>query len=182
MLFRSDRLKDLLDHLLDLSKIEAGVLHLDLEPVNVARLARTVADSLKSPLHRFESLVPDDLYVQADGRRLRQVVQNLAENATKYSPEGGIIRLGAVGSESEVLISVSDEGVGIPRHQWDRIFRAYQRADGPASRQIAGSGLGLAICKGIVEAHGGRIWVESEPGLGSTFSFTLAAARTPADA
>jgi len=117
----------------------------------------------------------------ADGRRLRQVLHNLAENGIKYSPNGGEIRLTASAQGSEVLLSVADSGVGIPRHHWDRIFRPYQRSETGNIPGVSGTGLGLAICKGIVEAHGGRIWVESEPGVGSVFSLTVLRAPTPED-
>lgn len=176
----ADRLRDLLDHLLDLSRIEAGQLHLAVQSVNVDRVVKQALSSLLSataPPHHYETAIPDDLFATADGRRLRQVLHNLIENAVKYSPEGGAIRLSAAAMGSEVVISVSDEGVGIPRHQWDRIFRPYQRANTAVDRGIAGNGLGLALCKGIVEAHGGRIWVESEPSVGSTFSFTVPRSR-----
>lgn len=169
----ADHLRDLLDHLLDLSKIEAGMLHLDLAPVGVERLLRRILSSHGRSTHRYETNVAADLYVQGDGRRLGQVVYNLLDNAVKYSPGGGLIQLTAGATDSEVVISVADQGVGVPRHQWDRIFRPYQRADTAISHGIGGNGLGLAICKGIVEAHGGRIWVESAPGVGSTFSFTV---------
>jgi two-component system, OmpR family, sensor histidine kinase KdpD len=90
----------------------------------------------------------------------------------KYSPDGGPIRIGAAQSGGEVVISVADSGVGIPRHQWDRVFRPYQRAD--TSQGIVGNGLGLAICKGIVEAHGGSISAASEgSGRGSVFTIRL---------
>lgn len=170
----ADRLHDLLEHLLDLSRIQAGGLRVDLQPVRLGRIVEQTIASVAGPPHRHESHVPGDVLVMADGRRMRQVLHNLLENAAKYSPEGGSIIVNARTSDSEVEISVSDEGVGIPRHQWDRIFRPYQRADTALRYGIKGTGLGLAICKGIIEAHGGRIWVESEPGLGSTFHFTLA--------
>jgi len=169
----ADRLKDLLEHLLDLSRIDAGALRVDLQPVSLPRIVQQLISSLQRPEFRFESAMPDDLFVMADGRRLRQVLSNLLENAVKYSPDGGLVRVTASERQGEVEISVSDGGVGIPRHQWDRIFRPYQRADSGKAQDVAGNGLGLAICKGIVEAHGGRIWVESEPGAGSTFSFTV---------
>lgn len=173
----ADRLRDLLDHLLDLSKIEAGALQLDIQPVGVGRVIKQALASAPLSPHWYETVAPDDLLVMGDGRRLRQVLHNLIENAAKYSPDGGSIRLTAAPRNGEVVISVSDEGVGIARPQWDRIFRPYQRGDAAITHRISGSGLGLAICKGIVEAHGGRIWVESEPGVGSTFSFTVPRAR-----
>ncbi len=169
----ADRLKDLLEHLLDLSRIDAGALRVDLQPVSLARIVQQLIASLQRTGFQFESLMPNDLFVMADGRRLRQVLSNLLENAVKYSPDGGCITVAAVERQGEVEISVSDQGVGILRHQWDRIFRPYQRAESGKAQGVAGNGLGLAICKGIVEAHGGRIWVESEPGAGSTFSFTV---------
>ena len=108
---------------------------------------------------------------------MERVFSNLLENAAKYSPDGVPITVCAAETGGEVVISVADSGVGIPRHQWDRVFRPYQRADTATSRGISGNGLGLAICKGIIEAHGGRIWVESEPGAGTVFSFTVPVAR-----
>jgi K+-sensing histidine kinase KdpD len=176
----ADRLRDLLEHLLDLSKIDAGVLRMDLQTVQIGRIVNEAISSASlRASHTIEQAVPEGLFVMADRRRLRQVLHNLIENAVKYSPEGGAIRVGAMATETEVTVSVSDHGLGIPRHQWDRIFRPYQRAEGPASHAVAGNGLGLAICKGIVEAHGGRIWVESEPNAGSTFSFTVSRAAAP---
>ncbi len=169
----ADRLRDLLNHLLDLSKIEAGVLQVDMQPLNVERIVRQTLSGVQEPGRQYETRVASDLFIMADSRRLRQVLQNLLENAAKYSPDGGSIKIGADEVGGEVVISVSDSGVGIPRHQWDRVFRPYQRADTAMSHGISGNGLGLAICKGIVEAHGGRIWVESEPSMGSVFSFTV---------
>ena len=169
----ADRLRDLLEHLLDLSKIEAGVLTLDLQPVQLARVVRKAIDGVSSPLHSLEHRVPDELFVLADERRLRQVLHNLLENAVKYSPGGGPVRILVDSPEAEVVVSVLDNGLGIPRHQWDRVFRPYQRADTAKNSGISGTGLGLAICKGIVEAHGGRIWVESEPEQGTRFAFSV---------
>jgi signal transduction histidine kinase len=172
----ADRLRDLLEHLLDLSKIEAGVMNLDLQPVQLLRIVDQTIAGIRTSTHHFERQVPEDLFVMADSRRLRQVLHNLLENAVKYSPQGGPIRVVVRAAEAEVIVSVIDRGVGIPRHQWDRVFRPYQRADTARSHGIAGTGLGLAICKGIVEGHGGRIWVESELGQGTVFSFSLARA------
>ncbi len=174
----ADRIKDLLEHLLDLSRLEAGAVRLELEPVNLARAVDRELGSIDRRRHSFENTVPWDALVMADSKRFRQVLRNLLENAVKYSPAGGAITVAAKDTQAEVLVSVSDQGVGIPRHQWDRIFRPYERAESGKAEIIAGTGLGLAICKGIIEAHGGRIWVESEPGVGSTFSFTVPRAPT----
>jgi signal transduction histidine kinase len=173
----SDRLRDLLNHLLDLSKIEAGVLKVEMQPLNVERMVTQTLASVQEQNRQYETRISGDLAVMGDGRRLRQVLHNLLENAAKYSPDGGPITVCAAETGGEVVISVADSGVGIPRHQWDRVFRPYQRADTATSRGISGNGLGLAICKGIIEAHGGRIWVESEPGTGTMFSFTVPVAR-----
>jgi signal transduction histidine kinase len=97
----------------------------------------------------------------------------------KYSPDGGTIRVQARRDDGQVVISVHDQGIGIPRHELPRVFDRFHRVDSEEVRKAGGSGLGLAICRGIVEAHGGRIWAESEPGAGSTFSFTLRAATAP---
>ena len=109
----------------------------------------------------------------ADRRRLREVLDNLIQNAVKYSPDGGAISVRAQAEREEVLVSVSDRGIGIPRHLLERVFHAYERDEAGATRGIMGTGLGLAICKGLVEALGGRIWVESDVGAGSTFLFTV---------
>jgi signal transduction histidine kinase len=169
----SDRLRDLLEHLLDLSKIEAGVLQVDLQPVSLPRIIDQTLHSIARTSHTFEVDVSPDLFVLADGRRLRQVLHNLIENAVKYSPDGGPIVVGARVTGREVQVAVQDHGIGIAAHQRDRVFQPYQRADTAKTRRISGNGLGLAICKGIIEAHHGRIWVDSEAGVGSTFVFTL---------
>ncbi|HZR97142.1 MAG TPA: ATP-binding protein [Chloroflexota bacterium] len=185
----SDRLRGLIEDLLDMTKIEAGVLLLDRQAVSVATL---VAEAVKavashSPEHRFQASVPPDLYVEVDPRRVRQVLHNLLENAVKYSPDGGTIHVhaargagvgeGADGARTPsadwVVIGVHDQGIGIARQDLAKVFERFHRVDNEVGRKVGGSGLGLAICRGIVEAHGGRIWAESEPGAGSTFSFTL---------
>jgi signal transduction histidine kinase len=173
----SDRLRDLLDGLLDLSRLEAGVMTIDREPLNLLLLVDRTIASFPPSIHHRQVVIPDDLFVLGDRRRLAQVLHNLVENAMKYSPQGGTVTITASGADDAVLIMVTDQGTGIPRHQWTKIFEPYHRAE--TTGQISGTGLGLAICKGIVEAHSGRIWVESTPGVGSTFSFTLPAAHVP---
>jgi signal transduction histidine kinase len=179
----SDRLRGLIEDLLDMSKIEAGVLQLDHQALPVAKL---VLEAIKpvaghSPEHNFEAAVPADLFAQADPKRIRQVLHNLLENAVKYSPDGGMIRVQARREDVAIVVSVLDQGIGIPRHDLPRVFDRFHRVDSEVGRRVGGSGLGLAICRGIVEAHGGRIWAESEPGTGSVFSFTLSAAAPPTE-
>jgi signal transduction histidine kinase len=118
--------------------------------------------------------VPDDLpLIAGDAERLQQVFDNLLGNAIKFSPNGGQVVVAAQDIGPVVQVSVADQGIGIPRDQQGRIFERFYQIDGSIRRRFGGSGLGLAIVKQIVEAHNGRIWVESEPGLGSTFYFTI---------
>ncbi|HEY8478150.1 MAG TPA: ATP-binding protein, partial [Chloroflexota bacterium] len=190
----SDRLLELVGDLLDLSRMEAGVLRVEPEPVPLARVVEEMVRWARGQArgHQIEVDVPPDLLVEADPRRLRQVLRNLLENAIKYSPSGGRVRVhaavrcgaapergrsgGGVAAD-EVVISVSDEGMGIPRHLQEQIFQPFRRVPGRGTSRIDGAGLGLAICKGLVEAQDGRIWVESEIGRGSTFFFTLPLCR-----
>jgi signal transduction histidine kinase len=173
----ADRLRDLIENLLDLSRLEAGVLRIDREPVRLGPTAREVTRKvqLATPKHVLVLDWPaDDPLVNADRRRIYQVVQNLLTNAVKYSPDGGNITLSAACKAREVVISVTDEGLGMPAAELERIFDRFHRVQSSVSRAIGGTGLGLAICKGLVEAHGGRIWAESGgEGTGSTFRFTL---------
>jgi K+-sensing histidine kinase KdpD len=173
----ADRLRDLIENLLDLSRLEAGVLRIDREPVRLAATAREVTRKvqLATPNHEIRLDWPtDDPTVNADQKRIYQVVQNLLTNAVKYSPTGGCITLTGHVERRELVISVADEGLGMPAAELDRIFDRFHRVQSAVSRGIGGTGLGLAICKGLVEAHGGRIWAESEgEGKGSTFRFTL---------
>ena len=113
----------------------------------------------------------------ADYRRIVQVLANLLSNAARHSPEASTIRVAAVREEIHVAVFVTDDGAGVPAERLPHLFRRFSRLDGEdRGREIAGSGLGLAICKGIVEAHGGRIRAESDgPGLGSRFTFTVPA-------
>jgi signal transduction histidine kinase/HAMP domain-containing protein len=172
------QLSGLVDNLLDAAKLEAGVVRLECEPVRVERIAEEV-------VARRRSLAPDRsiqveaerglLPAEADPMRVEQVIANLVDNAIKYSPAGSPIRVHVDADPSGMLrVSVSDRGIGIAPEDADRLFERFYRVDGTA-RATPGVGLGLFICKRIVEAHGGRIWVSSVPGAGSTFSFTLPA-------
>jgi two-component system, OmpR family, phosphate regulon sensor histidine kinase PhoR len=114
--------------------------------------------------------------VHGDASLLRDVVQNLVDNAVQYTPEGGRVRISASADSREAVVSVDDTGIGIPIADQERIFERFYRVDAARSREAGGTGLGLSIAKHIVEAHGGRLWVESEVGHGSKFSFSLSLA------
>ena len=175
------RLSRLVNDLLDVSRMEAGTLRYELHPVSLPELIEsiiTVHTSLGAQHLVVNDLPPDLPKVLADNDRLRQVFINLVTNATRYSPEGTAIRVRArkVPDEPVVEVSVTDEGIGISDQDQERIFSKFSMLPKPGWVK-KGTGLGLFITKGIVEAHGGRIWVESDPGKGSTFAFTLRAAN-----
>jgi histidine kinase len=176
----ADRLNRLVDDLQELSRVEARAYELDLRPLDVASLVQTVTKRLAPQAEtkhisvNFE--LPRDLPpVLADEDRAIQVLTNLAGNALQYTPEGGRVTISAKRLEDEVQISVHDTGVGIPPEHLSHIFDRFYRVDKSRSRQSGGgSGIGLTIARALVEAHGGRIWVESNgEGQGSTFTFTL---------
>jgi two-component system sensor histidine kinase BaeS len=173
------RLQRLADDLQELSRVEAGAyeLHRNLLAVSTliadtrARLGRQFDE--KGVMLKIE--IPADLPpVLVDQDRIDQVLLNLAGNALQYTPEGGQVRITASQQRSEVLIAISDTGIGIPAEHLPYLFTRFYRVDKSRSRVGGGSGIGLTIARYLVEAHGGRIWAESPgPGQGSTFSFTL---------
>ncbi|MCS7260974.1 MAG: ATP-binding protein, partial [Anaerolineae bacterium] len=155
---------------------QAGGLKLQFTYVDLPSLAEKVIQKLRAQTqqHTFSVDFPPDFpLVQADYERIREVLTNLLSNAIKYSPAGGLIRVSGTVRDNEVVISVSDEGVGIPEHEQERIFEPFSRVDSSLTRQTPGAGLGLFLVKSVVEAHGGRVWVDSRLGRGSTFFFTL---------
>jgi K+-sensing histidine kinase KdpD len=175
----ADNLADLVGNLLDASRLEAGTLALDLQPTRLLPLIRKAVHDAgeRAPDYRFQLDLPDDApLINADGRRLEQVMRNLLDNAVKYSPAGSSITVSSAAVEGGVIVAVRDEGLGIAREHMDRIFDRFFRVDQTDNRRGGGSGLGLAIAKGIIEGHGGRIWVESAAGRGSTFKIFLPAA------
>lgn len=181
----SDKLTELVDHLLDLSRLQAGTLRIDSKPEQVSAIlevARPQLETLAKEHHLEVDLPPDLALVQADKQRAAQVIVNLVSNAAKYTPPGGEIQISARGCEngaSCVRFSVRDEGPGIPFEARDKVFEAFRQLNTRASLASDGAGLGLAICKGIVEAHGGDIWIEDTQAPGATISFTLPIAETP---
>jgi signal transduction histidine kinase len=180
----SNRLEELIDNLLDMSQVEAGALRIQREPVQLRGVLREAVENAqrRTEAHWFVMDLPAELpRVWADPRRIRQVLNNLLENAIKYAPNGGQVTVTCevitpranANAEGEVIVNVADQGPGIPREFLERVFDRFFQVDGASTRQVGGSGLGLAIAKGIVEAHGGRIWAESHAGQGSVFRFSL---------
>jgi signal transduction histidine kinase len=177
----SDRLSELIGNLLDMSRIEAGELPVEPEPVDLMPLIHETAAEFQmmTRVHQLRLVLPPTLpLVMADPRRTRQVLRNLVENAVKYSPEGGSIHIAAGPGDEMLLVSVADQGIGIEPQQLGRVFDRFYQVDSASTRQVGGSGLGLSISKAIVEAQDGRIWAESEPGRGSTFYFSLPLVHT----
>ena len=150
-----------------------------MESLTLADLIDDVLDFVKDAAAKknisiSKNEISPSLLVEADRNYLEQVFVNLLDNAIKYTPEGGKVTLSASEkNQEEVLISVQDDGIGIPREDLPRIFERFYRVDKGRSQELGGTGLGLSIVKHIVQAHGGKIWAESQLGKGSTFHFTL---------
>jgi len=175
----ADRLEKLVEDLLTLSKIETRASALKPERLSLTELIKDALDVMKEPAEKKNvSIVCEEsmasLFVHGDRNALEQVLINLLDNAVKYGRQGGKILLSAVEKDQrEIQISVKDDGIGIPREDLPRIFQRYYRVDKGRSQELGGTGLGLSIVKHIVQAHGGQVWAESEPGKGSTFYVTL---------
>ena len=172
----ADHLTELIDNLLDASRLQAGGIKLNLGDVALDQLARHMVEkySVEAAQHPIELDFPKGFpTVPGDSTRLENVLSNLINNAIKYSPAGAPIRLSGRVTPQEVIVTVADRGIGIPLDEQGRIFERFYRVDDQLSRQTQGSGLGLYLAKAIVDAHRGRIWVESTPGKGAAFSFAL---------
>jgi PAS domain S-box-containing protein len=176
-----DTLLSLIGEILDFSKIEAGKLDLDAQPFGLAPLIEELVELMAPRAHakgiEIAALVDDRLAadVIGDGPRLRQVLLNLAGNAVKFTERGGVAIVAEPGAQpGEIAFQVRDTGVGIARDAQARIFQEFEQADGGSTRRHGGTGLGLAISQRIVDRMGGRITVESAPGAGATFAFTIA--------
>ena len=171
-----DVLQTLIHDLLESSIIDAGLLRLEPQPVQLPRLAKSVTDDIarRTKIHRFLLDFPEHFPIlDADPDRIVQVLRNLLDNAVKYSPEGGLIVVRGEVREDEVVVSVADQGVGLTPEHLNQLFEKYFRAKSLLGRHVVGSGLGLPISRTIVESHGGRIWAESQVGEGTTLFFAL---------
>ncbi|MBI5231319.1 MAG: PAS domain-containing protein, partial [Coriobacteriales bacterium] len=174
----SDRLVQLINDMLDISRIESGRIHLKVEPISlrdsIADAVATFQAVLAQSGRTVKADVPDDLPdVAGDRDRVNQVLINFISNAIKYSPEGGDVTVTAKGADGAVMVSVTDQGLGISVEDQKLLFQKFFRVDSAITREIGGTGLGLSICKSIIELLGGSIGVKSKLGEGSTFFFTL---------
>jgi len=166
-----------IDELLDLARGELGMIHLNRKPMDILQLLSGVADDMTlAASSHHQSLIldtPSSLpEVWADEERLQQVVLNLLTNAFKFTPEGGKITLRAAQHDKDLLVQVQDNGRGIDEAEQKRLFDPYHRLESDRER-LSGLGLGLSLCKILVELHGGEIWIASQKGEGSTFSFSI---------
>jgi two-component system phosphate regulon sensor histidine kinase PhoR len=174
----TERLGRLLDDLTDLSNIELGRVRLTIAPIPVDAAVESaiaiVAPRAEAGQVTLERQVPADLSpVRADHDRLVQILINLVDNAVKYTPPGGRVRVRAERAGDRVLVSVEDTGIGIPAGDLPRVTERFYRVDRARSRELGGTGLGLAIVKHLVLAHGGELRIESEPGRGTSVRFAL---------
>jgi PAS domain S-box-containing protein len=175
-LWEAEALSHLLGNLLELARAQVDRVFLHVESVNIRDTVQDTIERVKSQTkqHRFVVDIPTEIsMVKADRLRLERILYNLLENAVKYSPHGGDIRVSAGQNDEGLVIAVTDNGVGLSPADQDRIFGLFERIEDARPSEAGGVGLGLVVCRRLVEVHGGRIWVESEPGYGATFYFTL---------
>jgi PAS domain S-box-containing protein len=171
----ADRLTDLIENLLDASRLQAGVLKISLSEVSLDQIARQIAQKFRTQTERHTILVdfPDNFpIILGDEERLIQVLTNLLSNSIKYAPEGGEIRISGSVKPEQVIVCVSDQGPGIAPEDLPHVFDRFYRAS-EATRTTKGAGLGLYLAKAVIEAHGGRIWVDPKPGEGARICFSL---------
>ena len=167
----------LINDVLDLSKIEAGRMELVLHEYSVVEVVEAVRASLRSlaadkGLEFVAQVEPDLPIAHGDAKRITQCLMNLAGNALKFTRQGRV-EIGADARRRDLVYRVTDTGIGIPKDELENVFAEFRQVDATVTREFGGTGLGLSITKKFVEMHGGRIWVESEPGQGSTFRFSI---------
>lgn len=181
----AERLREIIEGLLSVSRIEAGAFSVDLQPVSMRAVieeALRSGEPISQEPHEIVTNIDEDVQVWADRRRLVEVVENVVGNAVKYSPRGGRIEVGVTRRGDVVCLTVADHGLGIPEGALGTLFERFKRVDTPDRASIRGTGLGLYLVKRYVDSFGGRIDVESEVGVGSTFTVTLTTATVEAAA
>lgn len=180
----TDRMIRMINDLLSLSRMDAGTTKLNLEYVNINELFNYILDRFDMIIKKEEDpkkkkytieryFTKKDLWVEIDTDKFTQVIDNIMNNAIKYSPDGGVITTRLLETHNHVILSISDQGLGIPRKDLGRIFDRFFRVDKARSRKQGGTGLGLAISKEVINMLGGQIWVDSVEGKGSTFYISL---------
>jgi signal transduction histidine kinase len=176
----SKRLSSLVVELLDVTRADEGTLVGVREPIDLVAVAREVCERRSTPRHPCVVEGEASVLGSYSRGRIAQLVEHLVENAVKYSPEGGEVRVRVWCEDGEAHLTVADRGIGIPREDLPHVFDRFRRGTNVDDRRFAGMGLGLYICRGIAEQHGGRLWGSSEPGQGSTFQVVLPAMPEPA--
>jgi PAS domain S-box-containing protein len=182
---QSERLNEMVSFQLDISRLHTGHLQIERVPVDVVALVRQVIEEVQAPLtgHSVTYSGPDTpLLVEGDGLRLFQVLNNLIQNAIKYSPEGGVVQVQVERQDATVRVAVNDEGIGIPQAELPQVFQRFYRASNVDEGQMSGFGVGLYLVKELVTLHGGTVDVVSEEGRGSTFLITLPLSDEPIEA
>ena len=175
------RLKVLVDDLLDISRIETGRSKLNEQPINIAELVNsTMTELVRGRLEQVNKeiqvttdLPPELPLASGDPEKVTRIVSNLVDNAINYTPEGGEVKILARADSSFLRVSVRDTGIGISKAEQEKIFDRFYRSENELVQAVPGTGLGLAIVRSLVEMHGGQIEVESDVGMGSTFTFSL---------
>ena len=179
----TDRMIRMINELLSLSRMDSGTTRVDMELVNINEMFNYVLDRFDMILKKDDNpakyytikreFTKRDLWVEIDTDKFTQVLDNIMNNAIKYSPDGGVVTCRLLETHNQVIISISDQGLGIPRADLGHVFDRFFRVDKARSRAQGGTGLGLAISKEVVQMLGGRIWVDSVEGKGSTFYISL---------
>lgn len=186
----SDRLVRLINDILDMQRIDGGPIAMERRDMDAHALLETAAEAMEAMAAQAGVELrtePVDARARVDPDRIAQTLTNLLSNAIKFSPPGGRVTLACERSDEDLVFSVADRGRGIPAEQLEAVFDPFHQVDSSDAREKGGTGLGLAICRSIVAQHGGRLWVESDLGRGTTFRFTVpvapqAVARAPSAA